>query len=33
MFNAYSVFNEPFNVIQGYEASTPGNDGTFSLIF
>ena len=36
-FNAYSTFNEPFNVIQGlstngYEVSSLGNDGVFSLI-
>ena len=37
MFNAYSVFNEPFNVVQGftipgYKVSTPGNECSTSYI-
>ena len=37
MFNSYSIFDEPFNVIQGlnttvYEVSSLGNDGAVSLI-
>jgi len=37
MFNSYSIFNEPFNVIQGlnttgYEVSSLENDGAVFLI-
>ena len=37
MFNSYSIFKEPFNVIQGvnstgYEVSSLGNDGVVSFI-